>query len=222
MSVKSRLVLALTLSVSSIVTGLSVAGECPDGPADYIQWIRGDCTNCDEVAHSLSCLACYPNDWSNFAGPGSAGVFKGCRTSPLRPALIESARLVLARPVDNDTIRYVRREMLRVLASWGVERIDSFAVYDSLVNGIRQDVPIEEDMMALAALRDRRTADFIASIYDSLRVSGERDSLSAPRAALNCLYHIPGPRSVAVAKEILSRERDQSLRERAQHIVNRP
>src|SRR5262249_34974898 len=132
MFIRASAGLVFVLACPWLAPGSCVAGECPDSQMDYIRWIQGDCVPCDDPGHSLGCVACLHNDWANWAGPGTAVVFRSCRENKLRPALIESSRIILARPATTDSAREIRRLLVRTLASWGVDHVDSFAVYDSL------------------------------------------------------------------------------------------
>lgn len=198
------------------------AGECGDSEKDYIACLTGNAAESRSIYDCLSCLACFAPDWRRWAGPFHAEELRRCRESPNRQALIRASIPLLAQEARTDSLRYLRHELSLVLASWGIDRVGDYEVYDAIVSEPLGDHgDYAQRMMALAGLRDPRTPAYVDATYDSIRSRPNWDPRFGPSAALNCLYFIPGAKAVGVAKKIAAKEKDPALRERAARVIAR-
>jgi len=139
----------------------------------------------------------------------------------LRDRLIEATRPYLAdgSPNDSPDIQY---EAAITLAHWGVSQVDGWDIF-SIITGRIPFRPGEfhTAMMALAALDDPRTPDFLATTYDSIRGRALPEETELLIATLNCLYHLSADEALLVATRIAENETDPVLRDRAKRVVER-
>ena len=140
----------------------------------------------------------------------------------VRLNVLQASIPLLAQETRTDSLRFLRRELTFVLASWGIDRVGDYEVYDAIVaEPLHDHGDYAERMMALAGLQDPRTPAYVEATYDSIRTRPNWDPRFGPSAALNCLYFIPGAKALEVAKKIAAKEKDPALRERAARVITR-
>jgi hypothetical protein len=217
-----RWIAASVIFMALVSLAVSVlGGECGEGEDHYLTDIEIHGSQAHD--ESFHCLQWRVDDWNKWAGPIAASMFEECRRSPIRerltvactPLLADTARVILEWQVP-------RYRAAVLLASYGISRVADQDIFGIITKEMRAHRLLDTtDYMALAALRDSRTVQFLAERYDSvatLRVTDREDEI---RDILNCLYHVPGDSAVALAKTISERERDPAIKERAERVIHR-
>ncbi len=198
-----------------------LGGECTEGEDHYLTDIEIHGSQAHD--ESFHCLQWTAADWSKWAGPIAGSMFEECRRSPIRERLTAACTPLLA-----DTARVTlewripRYRAAVLLASYGIPRVADQDIFGIITEEMRGRGSLgTADYMALAALRDPRTVQFLAGEFDSVASVRAPDRLEVIRDILNCLYHVPGDSAVALAKTISERERDPAIKERAERVIHR-
>lgn len=176
-----------------------------------------------ELYEAFSCLVCTGDLKGNrWAGPTTRDIFNKCKNSPFRQRIISACLPYLELPEGTNDPKDLRFHALLVLSYCGVDKIDDYDVFHGItLTKPPNDYWFRQKFMAMAALGDPRTVDFIASTYDSVRALGAEEHTEDLITLLNCLYHIPGKEAVDLAEAIKSKETVEILVRRADRVVQR-
>jgi len=201
------------------------SGECTRYTEYYIRILEEDIhSNLNPgLREAFSCLVCEGDLRGNrWAGPTTREIFNKCKNSPFKERIIVVCLPYLDLPVGTNDLTYLRFHALKLLAYYGTNKICDYDVFQLLLSEKpTNQYTFRTYLMALAALGDPRTVNFIAATYDSIRTTGVDEHTEDLIALLNCLYHIPGKEAVTLAKSIKSNESVEILIRRAKRVIDR-
>jgi hypothetical protein len=224
LAIKATIVALLLMVASGYVPALS--GECTSGEKWLLARLEywsgrpygDDPRACGEIQEALQCLVYNRIDQRRWAGPNAAGYLKSLRESPLRPQVISACAPYLTAP-PCALYGELALPAASDLAMYGVQSVSGQDVLGILLarcHASRSQLPY----LALAGIGDSRVPGLLRTTYDSLSVVSRAKATRYERLQLvNCLYHVPGDSSLALASAIAATDPDTEVVARARHVV---
>lgn len=202
------------------------AGECTESDEGYVAALERIASAGPpfQESEAFYCLSCVTEDYFRWAGPNAAARFRSCRESPLRERIARACVPFLdAAPGADSLGQAPRAAAAALLACYGFGQVGGHDIFATLsTEGTARDRLEPERLMALAALRDARTAAFLRKSYDALPARMAKDERRRTISSIiNCLYHLPGDDAIQLAIRIRQGEKDPELRARAERVIHR-
>ncbi len=218
----------------------SLAGECTEGgPAFYIELLEQVAAGQEKIRGEdpFTCLDIRLGMTNRWAGPRAARTMARFRRSPLRGRLTRACARILSR--GN---RWTSRSCVRLLAAHGVRAVGGRDVFTLQQKLFAQGL----DPAHLASLGDPRAVPQLIARFSEARACTERPGRNGAAirdcvdfsegagnrwirrrhqehkiAVLNALWHLAAPSSRTFLEQLIRRDPDKLLRQRASAVLSR-